>query len=151
MQDRAKANPILEPLRQIANVLFWIAFYGLGALVLLLSLPAFGQSPPVAVFVRAAVGIWAFTLVLHVIRGRAAYVPAAIWVTMLSVPLAYRVVWMTHHWITIGMEGPGGQGSPMAFLFHFFLEWIVSAALGFMLALLVFARPWRAGRPAGIA
>ena len=125
--------------------MFWLAFYALGTLVLLVSWRSFGKTSFVAVLLQLAVAVWACALVLHVRRARAAYVPAAIWVLLLGVPLAYQVGRRAHHWITIGMESADGTGSPMAFLFHFVLEWTVFAPLCCMLAVLVFVRPWRVG------
>jgi hypothetical protein len=141
----------LEPFRRTATVLFWIAFYGLGALILLLTLRSFGKVAPVAVLLQSAAAVWALTLVLHLLRSKAAFVTATIWVLMLGLPLAFQVVRRAYHWITVGMDSPDGMGSPMAFLLGFVLEWLVLAPLCFMLAVLVLLRPWRIRTPASVA
>jgi hypothetical protein len=140
----------LEPIRKAVKVLFWVAFYGLGTLILLLTLRSFGKVTPVAVLLQSAVAVWALTLALHLLRSKVAYVTGAIWVLMLGLPLAFQVVWRAHHWITMGMDSPDGMGSPMVFLFEFVLEWVVFAPLCFMLAILVLLRPWRGETPGGV-
>ena len=140
-----------EPVRQAAKVLFWVAFYGLGALILLLTLRSLGKVAPVAILLQSAIAVWALALVLRLLRSKVAYVIAAIWVLMLGLPLAVQVVRRAHHWITIGMDSPDGMGSPMAFLLGFVLEWVVFAPLCFMLGVLVLLRPWRVDTPAGVA
>ena len=136
----------LEPIRKAAKVLFWVAFYGLGTLILLLTLRSFGKVAPVAILLQSAVAVWSLTLVLHLLRSKVAYVTAAMWVLMLGLPLAFQLVRRAHHWITMGMDSDG-TGSPMVFLFEFVLEWVVFAPLCFMLALLVLLRPWRGDTP----
>ncbi|HEV2295510.1 MAG TPA: hypothetical protein VGR35_16795 [Tepidisphaeraceae bacterium] len=127
----------------MARILFWLAFYPHGALVILVSLRSFGSSSPVAILLQCAVVVWATTLVLHLLRRKAAYATAAVWVSTLGLLLGYQVVRRAHYWITIGMEPPDGMGSPMAFLFHFVLEWVLLLPLCFMLAVLIVIRPWR--------
>ena len=148
MQHQATHADIL---RSPATALFWMAFYGLGALLLLLTLRSFGKTSPVAILLQSAVAIWALTVVFHLFRSKIAYVTAAAWVVMLGLPLSVQVVRRLHHWITIGMDAPDGMGSPMAFLFGFILEWVVFAPLCLMLAVLVVLRPWRGGRRPGVA
>ncbi len=145
MQPQANATALLGGLRRFANVVFWLAFYAVGALVVLLSLRSIGNTSPVAILLQSAVAVWTLTLVLHLFRRKAAYATAAVWASMLGAPLAIQVVRRAHQWITVGMD-PDGMGSPMVFLLYFLLEWVVFASLCFMLAVLIFARPWRGGQ-----
>ncbi|HEV7301968.1 MAG TPA: hypothetical protein VGN72_21715 [Tepidisphaeraceae bacterium] len=139
-------NP-LDSLRGPALVLFWLAFYGLGSLVFLISLRSFGKTAPVAMLLQAACLLWFIATVLHLSRSRFAYAFAGGWVLLLGLPLAFQVVKRLHYWITIGMEPPDGMGSPMAFLLGFIMEWAAFLPLCLMLIVLVLFRPWRGGRP----
>ena len=116
-----------ESLRVVAKWIFWIGFFCLGAFILLLTRRAFGETSAVAVLMQSAAGVWVLALVLQMMRWRAAYAVAAVWVLMLGGPLAFQIVRRIHHWITIGMDGADGVGSPMVFLFGFVLEWGVMA------------------------
>jgi len=148
MQHQATHPDLLRP---AATVLFWITFYGLGVLILLLTLRSFGKTSPVAILLQAAVAVWVLTTVFQLLRWKVAYLIAAAWVLMLGLPLAFQVVRRMHHWLTIGMDAPDGMGSPMAFLLGFVLEWVVFAPLCFMLAVLVVLRPWRGDCRAAVA
>jgi hypothetical protein len=124
-------------------VLFWLAFYALGLLVLLMSVGSFGKTAPVALLVQAACSLWLTATVLHVLRSKLAYMIAGIWVLMLGLPLAFQVVRRLHYWAIIGMEAPDGMGSPLAFLIGFIFEWVIFFPLCLMLAVLILFRPWR--------
>lgn len=139
----------LDFLRKPALVLFWIVFYGVGSLVLLISLRSFGKTAPVAILLQATCLLWLIATVFHLSRSRIAYAFAGGLVLLLGLPLAFQIVRRLHYWITIGMDSPDGMGSPMVFLFMFALEWAVLLPLCLMLIVLVLFRPWRSGIRAG--
>jgi hypothetical protein len=151
MQHPANAAMLSQPSVNAARVLFWVGFYGVGALSLLLSLRSLGATSPIALLLQASLAIWALAGVLHVCRRRESYAVAGFWAVLLGLPLSVQVMQRLHYWLTIGMEPPDGMGSPMAFLAGFVIEWLIFAPLCVMLLILLVARPWRPGRPADVA
>lgn len=126
---------------------FWTVVTLFGGFLFLISTGYFGDTSPWGIHAQAGACLWLIAVCLRLIKHRLQYLFVGCWLVLCWPAAAYTVGRYVHFLYTVGREGPGGQGSPLAFEINFCFHVGIFLPLTMLLVHLILSKPWRAAGP----